>query len=126
MVGKIAKVALAAAFVLTLAGAAPATANPRDVIERGSCSGSSHWKLKLSPEDGRIEVEFEVDSNVSGQTWRVRLFQDGDKIFGGNRVTRGASGSFDVRKVTGDGSGTDPFTARATHEGETCRGSASI
>ena len=66
MVGKIVKAALAAALVLTVAGAAPAGAKAGDVIKRGSCSASSDWKLKLSPEDNGIEVEFEVDSNRSG------------------------------------------------------------
>lgn len=50
--------------------ATPALANDDDVIHRGGCSDSSDWKLKASPEDGRIEVEGEVDSNVKGQTWR--------------------------------------------------------
>jgi len=128
MVGKIVKVALTAALVLTVAGAAPAGAKAGDVIKRGSCSGSSDWKLKLSPEDNGIEVEFEVDSNRSGQTWRVKLLQNGDKIFGGTRKTGGASDSFTVRKVANDTSGTDSFKARALNAstGETCVGKASI
>jgi hypothetical protein len=128
MVGKIVKVALVAALVLTVAGAAPAGAKAGDVIKRGSCSGSSDWKLKLSPEDNGIEVEFEVDSNRSGQTWRVKLLQNGDKIFGGMRKTGGASDSFTVRKVANDTSGTDSFKARALNAstGETCIGKASI
>ncbi len=129
MVGKIVKVALAAALVLTVAGAAaPAGAKAGDVIKRGSCSASSDWKLKLSPEDSGIEVEFEVDSNKSGETWAVKLFQNGDKIFSGKRKTGGASDSFEVRKVANDTSGTDSFTARAVNAstGETCVGKASI
>src|SRR5512132_1261267 len=128
MVGKIVKVALGAALLLMVAGAAPAGAKAGDVIKRGSCSGSSDWKLKLSPEDNGIEVEFEVDSNRSGQTWRVKLFQNGDKIFGGTRKTGGASDSFTVRKVANDTSGTDSFKARALNAstGETCVGKASI
>lgn len=126
MVGKIAKVGLATALALSFFGTAVAAAKPGDVIRRGSCSGSSDWKLKLSPEDGSIEVEFEVDSNVSGQTWRVRLLHDGDKIFAGTRETRGASGSFELRKVTGDNAGTDTFKARATHGDETCKATASF
>ena len=39
----------------------PALANDADVITRGPCSGNSDWKLKASPENGRIEVEGEVD-----------------------------------------------------------------
>ena len=126
MISKILRVALASALALSVAGAVPAHANDDDVIRRGNCSGSSDWKLKLSPEDGRIEVEFEVDSNVSGQTWQVRLVKNGNQIFQGTRVTRGASGSFELRRVTSNPRGDDVFRARATHAGEVCAGSATF
>ena len=126
MFKRILGVALAGALALTVAGAVPAAANDADVIRRGSCSAGAEWKLKLSPEDGRIEVEYEVDSNVSGQSWRVRIFKNGDRIFRGTRTTSGASGSFDLRVVTSDTSGTDAFRARATNAGQTCSGSASF
>jgi hypothetical protein len=57
--------------------ALPAVANDADVIRRGSCSGATDWKLKGSPEDGRIEVEAEIDSNKVGQTWAWRLRHNG-------------------------------------------------
>jgi len=130
MNGKIVKVALGAALALSLAmvGITPAMANDADVIRRGSCSGSTDWKLKLSPEDGRIEVEYEVDSNVSGQTWQVRIQKNGAGIFSGSRVTGPPSGSFEVRVVTSDPAGTDRFRARAVNPatGETCVGTASF
>ena len=128
MTARIVRVALAAALALTVAGAVPASAKDGDVIKTGSCSGSADWKLKLSPENNRIEVEYEVDSNVAGQTWRVRIFQNGDRIFGGTRTTGGASGSFDVRVVTNDTAGTDAFRGKAvnTASGEVCRGTASF
>jgi hypothetical protein len=121
-------VALAGTLALSIAGAAPALAKSGDVVRQGSCSGSTDWKLKLSPDDGRMEVEYEVDSNVNGQTWNVKVFQDGTRIFRGNRVTQAPSGSFELRVLGSDGAGTDSFSARATNRatGETCRGSASI
>ena len=73
MISKILRLTIASVLALTVVGSAAAHANPADVIRRGNCSGSSDWKLKLSPEDGRIEVEYEVDSNVAGQTWQVRI-----------------------------------------------------
>ena len=48
-----------------------------DVFVRGTCTGVTTSKLKLSEEDGRIEVEFEVDQNRSGVRWNVSLFQNG-------------------------------------------------
>lgn len=129
MIKRILGVALAGALALTVAGAMPASAKGNgDVERRGSCSSGTEWKLKLSPEDGGIEVEYEVDSNQNGERWRVKIVQDGDRIFRGTRVTQGPSGSFEVRVVTSDGAGTDNFLAKAKNPatGETCRGSASI
>ena len=114
------------AAVLVGPVAGMALAKDGDVIRRGACSGSSDWKLKLSDEDGRIEVEFEVDQNVVGDVWRVRIRHDGDLVFAGRRTTRGESGSFEVRIVEPDRAGDDAFRARAvnTSTGETCAGSA--
>lgn len=117
------------ATVTGLLGAAPAAmAKAGDVVKTGSCSASSDWKLKLSPEDTGIQVEYQVDQNVVGDTWRVRIFENGDKIFGGTRKTKAPSGSFTVRLLASDPAGTDAFKARATNlsTGELCVGSASI
>jgi hypothetical protein len=122
-----------AAAALALAGAilggpvaGLALADDDDVIRRGSCSSRSDWKLKLSDEDGRIEVEFEVDQNVVGDVWRVRIRHDGDLVFAGRRTTQAPSGSFEVRIVERDHAGDDVFRARAVNAetGETCAGRA--
>ena len=86
-----------------------------DVITRGSCSGQSDWKLKVKPDNSRLELEFEVDSNVNGQSWNVRIKQNGNRIFTGTRVTQGPSGSFDLTRRPNDAAGTDRFLARATN-----------
>jgi hypothetical protein len=122
-------IVLALATSLALAvPAGVAVAGDRDVIQEGRCSASSDWKLKLSPEDGRIEVEFEVDQNVSGDRWRVKIRHDGDRVFRGTRTTGGASGSFEVRIVEDDRAGADTFRARARNlsTDEVCRGSATF
>ena len=121
-------------FALVLAGVlatgalavAPASANEDDIIKRGSCSGNSDWKLKLSPENGKIEVEFEVDQNKNGKEWRVVLKKDGERFFRGIRTTKAPSGSFEVEKVTGNGQGNEVIVGKATNlnSGETCRGEA--
>ena len=51
----------AVALALATFGAGAAAAKDGDVIREGACSGGTDWKLKLSPENGRIETEFEVD-----------------------------------------------------------------
>jgi hypothetical protein len=99
-------------------------ANDDDVIRRGSCSGSSDWKLKASPEDGRIEVEGEVDSNKVGQTWRWRILHDGEVSARGKKTTKAPSGSFEVRRLLVDLRGDDVigWRARNPKSGEVCRG----
>ena len=106
--------------------ALPVLAKDGDVIRQGACSGRSDWKLKLSREDGRIEVEYEVDQNVVGDVWRVRIRHDGDLVFAGRRTTRGASGSFEVRILQRNRAGDDVFRGRAVNlrTGETCGGRA--
>lgn len=126
MIRKILRVGVAALLTLSVAGAVPALAKDGDVIRRGACSGASDWKLKLSPENGKIEVEYEVDSNKVGQTWQVRIVKNGNVIFRGARETKGASGSFTVRLVTANTAGDDVFRARATHADEVCAGSATF
>lgn len=101
-----------------------ASANDRDVIREGNCTGSSDWKIKQSPENGRIEVEFEVDSNINGQTWNVRLKRNGNVFFQGQRTTQAPSGSFEVRRVINNGPAPDTIVGRAVNPatGEVCRG----
>jgi len=115
---------LAAATIV----AAPISASARDgdVIRRGSCTVRSDWKLKLSPENGRIEVEFEVDQNRNGHRWSVRMKRDGKVFWRGSRTTRPPSGSFEVRRLTRNGPGVDKIVVRARNvrTGEVCRGVA--
>jgi hypothetical protein len=107
----------------TIGATAPAQASGRDDVRRsGSCSGATDWKVKAKPDDGRIEVEAEIDSNRTGQTWRWTLRHDGRVADTGRATTRGPSGSFSVQRRTGDSAGTDAFrfTARNPASGETC------
>jgi|tagenome__1003787_1003787.scaffolds.fasta_scaffold20032703_1 hypothetical protein len=120
-------IALAAAAALltvptTLAGVAPAHAGGDDRLRTGSCSGSATWKIKAGPDDGRMEVEAEVDSNRTGQTWRWTLRHDGAVVDTGRSVTRGPSGSFEVGRRPADSAGTDSYTFRAVHRatGQVC------
>jgi hypothetical protein len=102
---------------------APATASGGgDVRTSGSCSGAADWKLKAKPDDGRIEVEAEVDSNVAGQLWHWTLKHNGSVSASGSKRTVAPSGSFEIRRRMADLAGTDHFVVRATHAGQVCRG----
>jgi hypothetical protein len=114
-----------AGLVLCTAPAAPAK-DREDVRVAGTCTNASSAKLKLSDEDGRIEVEFEVDQNRIGVRWNVVLRQNGRVVRRVTRVTRGPSGSFEARLLAANRAGTDRFRATATRSGETCRAAASF
>jgi len=96
----------------------------RDVRVRGVCTQSSSAKLKLGPEDGRIEVEFEVDQNRNGVPWKVTLRRNGSVAASARVRTHAPSGSFELRRVIGGAQGT--VTAVATRAGERCTARASI
>jgi hypothetical protein len=115
---------LSIAAIATLAGAIPAAAKDGDVIRRGACSAASDWKLKASEEDGAIELEGEVDTNVNGQTWNWRIGHDGRIVARGTARTVRPSGSFEVRRVLADHAGVDRFGFRAVNPatGEVCQG----
>jgi hypothetical protein len=122
------KLTILAALLLAalLPGVAPARDNP-GVIKTGKCSNGASWKLKAKHDDARIEVEFEVDQNVSGRRWNVVLKRDGTVVFRGVRITRPPSGSFEVDRRIADPAGADRIlaTARAA-AGGTCRAALTI
>lgn len=109
-------------------GTGTVAARDGDVIRTGSCARASDWKLKLSNEDGQLEIEFEVDQNVVGDRWHVRIKEEGILIFDGHRRTQAPSGSFEVNILTRNRAGIDDVIARAVNErtGEVCRGTASF
>jgi hypothetical protein len=118
-----------AALTLPFGVVAPAVAShgggDDDVRTRGGCSGSAHWKLKAKPDDGRIEVEGEVDSNSSGQVWTWKLKHNGSVSARGTKLTGGTSGSFEVGRRMANLAGQDHFVFRAEHRGQVCRGTIS-
>jgi hypothetical protein len=117
---------LVAVLGASLVLAAAAGAKDGDVLRAGTCTQASTSKLKLGPEDGGIEVEFEVDQNRNGVRWKVVVVRNGSVVASRTRVTRGPSGSFELELVTRNASGTDRFVARATRAGETCTARAAI
>ncbi|UUY05824.1 hypothetical protein LRS13_09980 [Svornostia abyssi] len=119
--------AVAAASLLAAAGAPGALAKDGDVRVAGSCSASATSKLKLSPENGRIETEFEVDQNRNGVTWRVTLTQNGVQRVSTLATTVAPSGSFELRRLLPNTPGADRVTARAVSpSGQVCTASASL
>jgi hypothetical protein len=105
---------LALALVGTGAGAATAKGgNDREVRSSGRCSAGAVWKLKAKPDDGRLEVELEIDSNRNGQRWAVAIGDNGVRVFTGTRRTHAPSGSFEVERKIANRAGRDRISASA-------------
>lgn len=101
--------------------AGPALASHGDddrVITRGSCSGpgSATWKLKVKTDDGRLEVEGEVDANRPGQSFAWVIRDNGETVARGTGRTAGRSGSFSVERKIRDRAGRDTVVFRATRQ----------
>ncbi len=94
----------------------------------GRCSIASTYKLKAKIDNGRIEVEFQVDQNRNNRAWNVRISDNGVRVYTGTAVTRAPSGSFTVRRVITNRGGTDTIGARATNTttGEVCRATVRV
>jgi hypothetical protein len=116
---------LALASLAATLGAAPASARGDDddrVIRTGSCSAGADWKLKVKTDDGRLEVEGEIDSNGAGQQWRWTIRHNGSVSDRGTATTTARSGSFEVERKVVDLAGTDALVFRAVRDGQVCRG----
>ena len=119
----------AAISALMLVGtmlATSASADGGDVERHGTCSGAAHWEFDASHENGRIEMEFEVDSAKAGKTWHVKLSHNGS-VFDTLNKTTDHEGNFDVDRYVNDTSGTDTLGAKAVSpSGQVCKGRLSI
>lgn len=102
--------------------AGPADAKAGRITKSGSCTAGGTWKLKAAPENGRIEVEYEVNAR-SGQQWKVVIKDNG--VVRVNTTKTTVAGAFHVRKVVTNLGGTDVITARARNltTGSVCSGS---
>jgi hypothetical protein len=94
----------------------------------GSCTLSSTAKLKLKLDDGRVEVEFEVDENRNGSLWGVVLKRNGTRVLGRAAKTHRPSGSFEVRALIARGTPRTKVAAvaRRAATGEICRATATL
>jgi hypothetical protein len=96
------------------------------VVKSGSCTDGSQWKLKVKNDNGRLEVEGEVDSNQSGQTWGWKIKDNGAVAAKGSATTGGTSGSFSVQRKIANKAGTDNVVFRSSFNGEVCKGTVAF
>lgn len=107
--------------LLVISFSAFSFAKDGDVIKRSNCPNPGKSKLKASPENGRIEVEYEIDNAVPGHRWRVILKKGNRRILRAVRTVNGAQ-EIKVRKVTSNGPGAERIRAKAINlnTGERC------
>jgi hypothetical protein len=119
-ISSLATVALVAGGI---AVSAPAEAKSARVVVAAHCS-TTHTvgKLKAHADNGRIEVEWEIDSNRNGQRWSWTLRHDGVLKSSGIRTTLAPSGSFSVDRFMTNATGIHRISATAKNlrTGETC------
>ncbi|MDQ1692047.1 MAG: hypothetical protein QOH56_2385 [Pseudonocardiales bacterium] len=119
--------ALAAAIAAPALAAAPAEAKGGNWVRAsGACAGGGVWTLKAKHDNGRIETEYEVDTNRAGQLWRVAISDNNVGLFAGNKRTVAPSGSFTVRLLTSDRAGVDVIRTRSTLGTHSCVGSVRV
>lgn len=107
-------VAVPLGLAVTVLPASPASAG--DGVQRaGDCTRASSTKVKASHDNGRIELEGEVDSNRRGQTWRWSMLDNGTVVARGTSTTVAPSGSFSVERRIANRPGTRTLTFRATN-----------
>jgi hypothetical protein len=96
------------------------------VQSSGACTSHGSWQLKAKQDDGRIEIEFEVDVNRVGKTWHVRITDNGHLVTSRDKTTVAPSGSFTVRTHAANRAGVDVIRAHATRGQVTCGGSVRV
>jgi hypothetical protein len=111
-----------------LAPAAAHASGADAVRSSGGCSAGATWTVKAKHDDGRLEVEAEVDSNRAGQSWNWRISDNGTRVRSGSATTKAPSGSFTVQRRIADRTGVDHLVFRSSSpaSGQTCRGTVSV
>jgi hypothetical protein len=121
------QVALAGLMLLGLASG-PAQAGDDEIRREGSCFGRSDWEMRVRLDDGAFRVRWRVDSRIPGQTWRMKVFHDGERIAAATRTTnRDGEATIDLRGVPNN-PGDDVFRGKARNPNtdETCAGSVTF
>jgi hypothetical protein len=112
---------LGATLVAPLAGGVAHASGGGTVVSRhGTCSNGATYTLKAKHDNSLIEVEWQVDSNKAGQVWSVRLRDNGELFFSGQRTTQAPSGSFTLQRRTANRAGADVIRARSVHGTSVC------
>jgi hypothetical protein len=97
----------------TAMGAAPASAAEREFRYAGA-----EVEFEVDKDDGRFEVDVQIDDAKPGSRWRVTLWHEGKRYH--NRIHRADSdGEIEIEKVRRNTAGRDVFKIRVQKVGST-------
>ena len=114
---------VALGLVLVAGGAWWAFGGDGETTETGTC-GNTAYEMSTEDEDGALEVNFELQSAVPGETWDVVVRQDGTTVLEGRRTTD-EDAELDIDVLVSESDGTS-FTVTVTPEsGQSCTHSLS-
>lgn len=118
---------VARVLLLVLLGAASnggasgtAYAHDDDADREGTCTGGISWRMRAKADDGRIEIEAEIDTDRADRRWTWVLRHNGSVSDRGAARTSGSAGSFEVERTAIDVHGSDTFRFRASHRAVAC------
>lgn len=109
--------ATAATAALVAVPLATVTASPGQAAERtGRCDGA-RFSLEVEKDDGRYEIDTDIDDARPGSRWRIVVKQDGRTV--ANVVRRADSDGDvdDVDRERRDGAGRSTFVLRVNKVG---------
>lgn len=101
--------------VLSVPALALAAAPAHAVDKSQRCDGA-RMELSVEKDDGRFEVEADVDDATPGSRWRIVMRHDGQRFFKDVRRADG-EGDISVDRNRRDTAGRDVFTFRVNRVG---------
>ncbi len=92
------------------------TATPAAAVEKSKRCDGATMELSVERDDGRFEVESDIDDAEPGSKWRIVLKQDGQTFF--TDVSRAdVDGDISVDRDRSDTAGSDTFKLRVNRVG---------
>jgi hypothetical protein len=120
-------VVLAGVGLVFVSQAAADGGHGTDVRVEGSCTGSTTSELRVRAEDGRLRIEFRINTKRPYRAWSLVILRERRIVF--RRAVRSAHGghAVDVRRTIDDWPGTDAIVARASARGgQSCVATVSV
>ena len=92
------------------------TASPASAVDKTGTCGGARYELSVDRDNGRFEVEADIDNARAGSKWRITLRHDGKRFY--NQVrTADREGDISVDRHRPNTAGKDVFKLRVKRVG---------